>query len=99
MCSDREMVFQCDVIKESPSKYLQIIWTLERPDIQPNPECVRMEFFKIKIWEQQGDDLLCNEAQTVDLSGYFPKSVLNKLQSSIILDSAKQTYLNFLDIE
>jgi len=36
--------------------------------------------------------LHCTEVQTVDLSGYFPKSVLNKIQATILLKIVKSIY-------
>ena len=79
MCSDRESIYEIQIIMESDTKYVQYIWTVEREDTPANPDCVRMEFFKMRIYEQVGADVICKEAQVVDISGYFPKSVLNKL--------------------
>lgn len=51
MCYDREMIFEHQIVKESATRYVQYIWTLERADVPPNPECFQMEFFHMKIYE------------------------------------------------
>ena len=53
---------------------------------------VEATLFKRGIYEQVGSDVVAEEAQTMDLKGYFPKTLMNKLQATLCSDNAKSTY-------
>jgi hypothetical protein len=57
MCSDREALFHLEMKKLSPTKWVSIAGTIERPDVPCDPSCVRMQYFKASQVEQVGDDL------------------------------------------
>ena len=63
--------------------------TFEKEDVPCDPNCVRMQFFKISKCEQKGDDIHAVECWSMDLQGYFPKSMMNKISAAILLDQAK----------
>ena len=79
MCSDRESLYRLEMKELSPGKYMTISTTFERDDVPCSPDAVRCQYFKGGQYEQKGDDLHCLEFQSMDLMGYFPKSLMNKL--------------------
>jgi len=74
----------------NPKRFEMNFWTeLDHPC----PDgCVAAKFMKRGIYEQVGDDVIAHECQTMDLKGYFPKSLMNKLQATLTSDNAKATY-------
>ena len=86
MISDRESLIHSEIKELAPGKWLVISNAIERDDIPPAPDAVRMEFFKATQYEQVGNDLHFLEFQQMDMKGYFPKSLMNKVMSSICLD-------------
>lgn len=57
----------------------------------PNPKCVAMEFYKAILMETVGNDLHVTEFQSMDLKGYFPKSLMNKVMAKLVLDQLEKT--------
>ena len=74
---------------ENPKKFHMFFQTVEGP--VPNG-VVAAHLVKYGIYEQVGDDVHAYECQTMDLKGYFPKSLMNKLQATLTSDNAKATY-------
>jgi hypothetical protein len=79
MCSDRETLYRLEIKENGPSKWLSIITTYDSPDVPCDPNCVRIQYFKAAQIEQVGEDLHTVEFQSMDLQGYFPKSLMNKI--------------------
>ena len=78
MCSNRLCCFDFDVTRdpENPKKITMVMSNVKRP--VPDG-CVEVTCFKYGVYEQVGNDVVAHEAQTMDLKGYFPKSLMNKL--------------------
>jgi hypothetical protein len=79
MCSDREALFRIEMREVAPGKWISIAGTFEKPEVPCDPNCVRMQYFKVSQIEQVGNDLHAIEFQSMDLQGYFPKALMNKL--------------------
>lgn len=81
MCSDRAFLYKFELRRDevNPKKIHMQIYTTEKPGFQLPEECVVITLFKTGIYEQVGNDVVALEAQTMDLKGYFPKSLMNKL--------------------
>jgi hypothetical protein len=79
MCSDREALFQIEIKEAGENKWTSIAGTYETPEIPCDPKCVRMQYFKASQIEQKGDDLHAIEFQSMDLQGYFQKSLMNNV--------------------
>ena len=78
-----------------------IVYTIdEEDDKHPTPDgCVRAKFFKLGFYTQEGPDVHFHEAQSFDLNGYFPKTLMNKLQATVLLDNAKATQKIMSDVK
>lgn len=92
MCSNRLSVYNCEMVRDpqNPKRFIMDFWTqLDHPC----PDgCIAAKFYKRGYYEQVGNDVIVHECQTMDLKGYFPKSLMNKLQASLTSDNAKATY-------
>jgi len=51
-----------------------------------------MYCFVCQLYEQVGDDVHITEFRQMDLNGYFPKSMMNKVMSVSAQDSMLSTY-------
>ena len=79
MCSDRENLIRTETFPLSDLKHVVISKAVEMEEYPVAKDCVRMEFFKASQIEQVGNDIHIIEFQTMDLKGYFPKSIMNKV--------------------
>jgi hypothetical protein len=79
MCSDREALYRVQTKNIGPGKWISIATTFDSPDVPCDPNCVRMQYFKASQIEQVGEDLHTVEFQSMDLQGYFPKTLMNKI--------------------
>lgn len=50
-------------------------------------------------YEQIGDDVRVTEFRQMDLKGYFPTSMMNKICSAAALDSVKSLYKTMLAVK
>jgi len=57
MISDREFLIYSEIKEIAPGKWLSISNTVEREDVPPTADAVRVEFFKATQYEQVGSDL------------------------------------------
>ena len=91
MMSNRLSIYDAEINRdpENPKKFHMFFYTVDAP--VPDG-VVAAQFMKAGTYEQVGDDVFAHECQTMDLKGYFPKSLMNKLQATLTSDNAKATY-------
>jgi hypothetical protein len=92
MLSDRETLIKTDIFVLSDTKQVNISKAIEMEEYPVKPNCVRMDFFKGSQIEVVGNDIHITEFQTMDLKGYFPKSIMNKVQSKMLLERCEMTF-------
>jgi len=82
MASDRDLVLTTTVKKIADNKWLSFQKSsLDGSQYPLNDKCVRMYCFVCQLYEQVGDDVHITEFRQMDLNGYFPKSMMNKVMS------------------
>jgi len=87
LASDRESCVRVVTKKDHANgKALSLISNEDHPDCPKNTGAVRMEFFCASEIQKKGNDVHLTEFQQMDLKGYFPTMVMNKLMATVCLD-------------
>lgn len=93
MASDRDILFESTNYEQPDGPngkiWLTVTKSVERPDTPHAQGVVRMYNYIASRYEQIGNNVRVTEFRQMDLKGYFPTSMMNKIGSKAALDSVK----------
>ena len=97
MASDRDLLIESTNFEQPDGPngkiWLTVTKSVERPDTPDVQGCVRMYNYTAARYEQIGNNVRVTEFRQMDLKGYFPTSMMNKICSTAALDSVKALHL------
>ena len=96
MASDRDLLISSKnfIQPDGPNGkiWLTVTKSVDRGDTPELDGVVRMYNYTAARYEQIGNDVRVTEFRQMDLKGYFPTAMMNKICSTAALDSVKSLY-------